>query len=69
MFLFSQRSTVWNTSTSGTPYRLAAFWKALMFSISLKLVPDVLILATEPGIILFINLFVLKWLVEVIPHD
>lgn len=56
MFLLSQRSTVWKTSVSGTPNRLAAFWNELMFSINLKLVPDVLILETDPGIILFISL-------------
>uniref|UniRef100_A0A182ING0 Uncharacterized protein n=1 Tax=Anopheles atroparvus TaxID=41427 RepID=A0A182ING0_ANOAO len=49
-------STVWNTSRSGTPYRLIACWNRLMFSIILNWPPDVLILATAPGSSLLISL-------------
>lgn len=56
IFLLSYRSTVWKTSTSGTPYFLQAVWKWLMFSISLNWPPVVLIFGTEPGINFCINL-------------
>lgn len=56
MSFFSKRSTVWKTSISGTPYSLNAFWKFCTFSINLNVAPVSLILATDPGLILLINL-------------
>lgn len=56
MSFFSNKSTVWNTSMSGTPYALRAFWKFCTFSIILKTGPDSLIFDTDPGLILLMSL-------------
>merc|ERR550519_586226 len=55
-FLASNKSGVWNTSSSGTPYFLAAVRKDCTFSIRRKAGPFSLNFLTLPGASLFISL-------------
>ena len=55
MFLASNKSGVWKTSSSGTPYFLAAVRKDWTFSISRKAGPFSLNFLTLSGLILFIR--------------